>query len=552
MPVTVILYDTSLRDGTQGEGVQLSVSDKLKAARLIEELGISYIEGGWPGSNPRDEAFFQQAKSLKLKHAKLTAFGSTRRAGIRCEQDSNLQMLVAADVPAITIFGKCWKLHAIEALRITPEENLELIEDSVRYLKARTGEVIFDAEHFFDGYADDPSYALAALRAAQSGGADYLTLCDTNGGTMPHKLFAAVQHVLSRLSKPIGIHTHNDSEMAVANSLTAVQAGARMVQGTINGWGERCGNANLVSIIPALKLKLGVDCLTTAQLTRLRHVSRSMDELANRAPWSQQPYVGQSAFAHKGGVHVDAVRKNSRTYEHIEPESVGNERRILVSDLSGRANVEMKALELGFELDPRAPETRAIVTKLKDLENQGYQFETAGASFKLMIDEALGRRPRFFKLKKLTVSADIEEDHFGSIGGSDEIVANLEIEVGGKVASIVSTGNGPVHAMDKGLRSLLDRFYPTLKAVRLVDYKVRVLSSGDGTGSVVRVMIQSSDGDEVWDTVGVSPNVIHASWDAMVDALEYKLVKDKVEPQGVFSERRSRISSVHPTSIAKG
>jgi 2-isopropylmalate synthase len=552
MPVTVILYDTSLRDGTQGEGVQLSVSDKLKAARLIEELGISYIEGGWPGSNPRDEAFFQQAKSLKLKHAKLTAFGSTRRAGIRCEQDSNLQMLVAADVPAITIFGKCWKLHAIEALRITPEENLELIEDSVRYLKARTGEVIFDAEHFFDGYADDPSYALAALRAAQSGGADYLTLCDTNGGTMPHKLFAAVQHVLSRLSKPIGIHTHNDSEMAVANSLTAVQAGARMVQGTINGWGERCGNANLVSIIPALKLKLGVDCLTTAQLTRLRHVSRSMDELANRAPWSQQPYVGQSAFAHKGGVHVDAVRKNSRTYEHIEPESVGNERRILVSDLSGRANVEMKALELGFELDPRAPETRAIVAKLKDLENQGYQFETAGASFKLMIDEALGRRPRFFKLKKLTVSADIEEDHFGSIGGSDEIVANLEIEVGGKVASIVSTGNGPVHAMDKGLRSLLDRFYPTLKAVRLVDYKVRVLSSGDGTGSVVRVMIQSSDGDEVWDTVGVSPNVIHASWDAMVDALEYKLVKDKVEPQGVFSERRSRISSVHPTSIAKG
>lgn len=552
MAVTVILYDTSLRDGTQGEGIALSVSDKLKAARLLEELGIAYIEGGWPGSNPRDEAFFLQAKSLKLKHAKLTAFGSTRRAGIRCEQDSNLQMLVAADVPAITIFGKCWKLHAIEALRISPEENLELIEDSVRYLKARTGEVIFDAEHFFDGYADDPSYALSALRAAQSGGADYLTLCDTNGGTMPHKLFAAVQHVLSRVNRPIGIHTHNDSELAVANTLSAVQAGARMVQGTINGWGERCGNANLVSIIPALKLKLGVDCLTSEQLAKLRHVSRSMDELANRAPWSQQPYVGQSAFAHKGGVHVDAVKKNSRTYEHIEPEAVGNERRILVSDLSGRANVELKALELGLELDPRAPETRAIVAKLKDLEHQGYQFETAGASFKLMIDEALGRRPRFFKLQKLTVSAEIEEDHFGSIGGSDEITAHLEIEVGGKVASIRASGNGPVHAMDKGLRSLLDRFYPTLQAVRLVDYKVRVLSSGDGTGSVVRVLIQSSDGDEVWDTVGVSPNVIHASWDAMVDALEYKLVKDKVEPQGVFSERRSRISSVHPTSIAKG
>jgi 2-isopropylmalate synthase len=549
--VTVILYDTSLRDGTQGEGVQLSVADKLKAARLIEELGIRYIEGGWPGSNPRDETFFEQAKSLKLKTAKLTAFGSTRRAGITCDQDSNLQMLLAAEVPAITIFGKCWKLHATEALRISPEENLELIEDSVRYLKARTGEVIFDAEHFFDGYADDPSYALAALAAAQSGGADYLVLCDTNGGTLPHVLFAAVQHVLSRVEKPLGIHTHNDCELAVANSLTAVQAGARMVQGTINGWGERCGNANLVSIIPALKLKLGIDCLSDEQLTHLRRVSRTLDELANRTPWSAQPYVGQSAFAHKGGVHVDAVKKNSRTYEHIDPGAVGNERRILVSDLSGRANVELKARELGLELDPRAPETRAIVTRLKDLENQGYQFETAGASFKLMIDEALGRRPRFFKLQKLQVSAEIEEDHWGSIGHDDQISAHLEIEVGGKVASTTASGNGPVHAMDKGLRALLDRFYPSLQTVRLVDYKVRVLSSGDGTGSVVRVLIQSSDGDEVWDSVGVSPNVIHASWDAMVDALEYKLVKDKVEPQGAFSARR-RISSVPTTSIAKG
>ena len=550
--MTVILYDTSLRDGTQGEGVQLSVSDKLKAARLIEELGIRYIEGGWPGSNPRDEAFFEQAKQLKLKTAKLTAFGSTRRAGVTCDQDSNLQMLVAAEVPALTIFGKCWKLHAIEALRITPEENLELIEDSVRYLKARTGEVIFDAEHFFDGYADDPNYALSALRAAQSGGADYLVLCDTNGGTLPHVLFAAVQHVLSQLARPVGIHTHNDSELAVANSLAAVQAGARMVQGTINGWGERCGNANLVSIIPALKLKLGIDCLSDEQLTRLRHVSRSLDELANRTPWSQQPYVGQSAFAHKGGVHVDAVKKNSRTYEHIEPEAVGNERRILVSDLSGRANVEMKARELGLDLDPRAPETRAIVTRLKDLEHRGYSFETAGASFKLLIDEAMGRRPRFFKLEQLTVSAQIQEDHLGSVVPGDDTTATLEIEVGGKLAKGTASGNGPVHAMDKGLRALIDKFYPTLKAVRLVDYKVRVLSSGDGTGSVVRVLIQSSDGEEVWDTVGVSPNIIHASWDAMVDALEYKLVKDKVEPQGAYADRRNRISSVHPTSIAKG
>jgi 2-isopropylmalate synthase len=550
-PVTVILYDTSLRDGTQGEGVQLSVSDKLKAALLIEELGIRYIEGGWPGSNPRDEAFFEQAKQLKLKHAKLTAFGSTRRAGITCEQDSNLQMLLAADVPAITIFGKSWKLHALEALRISPEENLELIEDSVRYLKARTGEVIFDAEHFFDGYADDPSYALAALQAAERGGADFLVLCDTNGGTLPQVLYAAVQHAASQLNRPLGIHTHNDSELAVANSLTAVHAGVRMVQGTINGWGERCGNANLVSIIPALKLKLGVDCLSAQQLTRLRHVSRSLDELANRMPWSQQPYVGQSAFAHKGGVHVDAVNKNSRTYEHIEPEAVGNERRVLVSDLSGRANIEMKARELGLDLDPRAPETRAIVAKIKDLEHRGYQFETAGASFKLMIDEAMGRRPRYFRLMKLTLGAEIHEDPFGTFGGADETTASLEIEVGGKLASTTASGNGPVHAMDKGLRALIDKFYPSLKSVRLVDYKVRVLSSGDGTGSVVRVMIQSSDGEEVWDSVGVSPNIIHASWDAMVDALEYKLVKDKVEPQGTYSERRNRISSVHPAALPK-
>jgi 2-isopropylmalate synthase len=551
--VTVILYDTSLRDGTQGEGVQLSVSDKLKAACLIEELGIRYIEGGWPGSNPRDEAFFEQAKQLKLTTAKLTAFGSTRRAGVTCEQDSNLQMLLAADVPVLTIFGKCWKLHALEALRITPEENLELIEDSVRYLKARVGEVIFDAEHFFDGYADDPSYALSALAAAERGGADWLVLCETNGGALPHVLSAAVQHVRTQLSRPLGIHTHNDSELAVANSLAAVQAGAGMVQGTMNGWGERCGNANLVSVIPALKLKLGIDCLSDQQLTRLRRVSRSLDELANRTPWAAQPYVGQSAFAHKGGVHVDAVKKNSRTYEHIEPEAVGNERRILVSDLSGRANVELKARELGLDLVASAPEMRAIVQRMKDLEHRGYQFETAGASFKLMIDEALGRRPRYFKLEKLTLHASIREDHHGSVhGDADDTTVTLEIEVGGKLASTSASGNGPVHAMDNGLRQLIDKFYPTLKAVRLVDYKVRVLSDGEGTGSVVRVLIQSSDGEEVWDSVGVSPNIIHASWDAMVDALEYKLVKDKVEPQGAYSEKRNRISSVFPTSIAKG
>jgi 2-isopropylmalate synthase len=346
----------------------------------------------------------------------------------------------------------------------------------------------------------------------------------------------------------LGIHCHNDLECGVANTLAAVAEGATQVQGTINGYGERCGNANLVSIAPTLKLKMGFDCISDVQLSRLRHVSRNLDELANRSPWTQQPYVGQSAFAHKGGVHVDAVKKNSRTYEHIEPEAVGNERRILVSDLSGRSNVELKARELGLELDPKSPEMRSILAKIKELENLGYQFETAGASFKLMIDEALGRRLRYFTLRGLDVSARIRENHADFLDQTGfDTTASLEIEVGGQVARTSADGNGPVHAMDQGLRALLDKFYPTLKSVRLVDYKVRVLTSGTGTGAVVRVLIQSSDGEEVWDSVGVSPNIIHASWDAMVDALEYKLVRDGVVPQGESTERRSsRISSVRP------
>jgi 2-isopropylmalate synthase len=548
--VSVIIYDTTLRDGTQGEGVQLSVADKLQIARLLQDAGIRYIEGGWPGSNPRDEAFFEEAKrALKLKTATLTAFGSTRRAGIRCEQDSNLQMLLAADTPAITIFGKCWKLHAIDALRITPEENLELIEDSVRYLKSRVGEVIFDAEHFFDGYADDPAYALAALEAAADGGADYLVLCETNGGALPHVVEAAVREVVQKLGKPTGIHTHNDGELAVANTLYAVRAGASMVQGTVNGIGERCGNANLISIVPALKLKLGIDCVTDAQLKQLKHLSRSVDEIANRTPYTQQPYVGQSAFAHKGGVHVDAVKKNSRTYEHIEPEAVGNERRILVSDLSGRANLEMKAQELGLTLDAKSPEARAILERLKELENRGYQFETAGASFKLLVEEAMGRRPRYFELRQLQVNVAVKDGDDG-LSDSYDTTATLEIDVGGETARTVAQGNGPVHAMDQGLRSLIDKFYPSLKTVRLIDYKVRVLSSGTGTGSVVRVLIQSTDGEEVWDTVGVNHNIVHASWDAMVDALEYKLQKDQVQPQGERVQRKSRTAGLRPLATA--
>lgn len=530
----VILFDTTLRDGTQGEDVQMSVADKLQVTELLDELGIGYVEGGWPGSNPRDETYFSQAKALSLKNAKLTAFGATRRRGIRCEDDPSLQALLAADVPALCIFGKSWRFQATEALRISPEENLELIEDTVRYLSRHCDDVLFDAEHFFDGYADDRDYALAALAAAQAGGAKWLVLCDTNGGCLPEQVAAAVTDVKQHCQAPIGIHTHNDAELAVANALAAVRAGATMVQGTINGYGERCGNMNLVSLIPALSLKMGIPCVTPDQLANLRMVARTVDEISNRTPWAAQPYVGRSAFAHKGGMHVDAVKKNPRTYEHIEPALVGNHRRILMSDLSGKANVHMKAKEFGIELDPKGPEAARILERLKELEHRGYQFESAGASFKLVIDEALGQRPEFFHLRDLQVRAGFGEKHPEAIEG--ETSAHLEIAVADDIAFTTARGNGPVNAMDTALRSLLDKFYPELDSMRLIDYKVRVMTSGDGTGAVVRVLVQSTDGSEVWGTVGVSPNVIHASWEALVDALTYKLVKEKVEP---FSRQTS-------------
>jgi 2-isopropylmalate synthase len=547
------------------------VADKLTIAQTLDELGIAYIEGGWPGSNPRDEAFFEAARKLRLTNAKITAFGSTRRVGINCEQDSNLQALLRSSTTCLTIFGKCWGFQAATALRISTQENIDLIGDSVRYLKARVGEVVFDGEHFFDGYRDDPEYALACLQAAADGGADYLVLCDTNGGSLPHDVESAVATVVARLGTsrisgpgsdarggggqvvagvPCGIHTHNDSELAVANTLAAVRAGARMVQGTVNGYGERCGNANLISIIPVLQLKLGRACVSAEQLKQLRHVARTVDEVSNKTPWAAQPFVGQSAFAHKGGVHVDAVKKDSRTYEHIDPELVGNHRRILLSDLSGRANLELKAKELGLALDPKAPHTRVILDKLKQLEADGYQFESAGASFKLFVMQCLGQRPEYFTLRDLEVTIAFgDESRSGSLSGTqpgtltgtqDATRVRIEIGVGGEVAYTSARGEGPVHAMDLGLRSLIDRFYPQLSSVRLVDYKVRVLASGDGTGSVVRVLLQSTDGEESWGTVGVSPNIIHASWSAMVDSLVYKLVKDGIEPFAADELRASR------------
>ncbi|MCA9562808.1 MAG: citramalate synthase, partial [Myxococcales bacterium] len=497
----------------------------------------------WPGSNPRDEEFFELAKASQFHQTRLTAFGSTRRAKVSCDEDDSIQCLIRAETPVVTVFGKSWKFHATHALGITPEQNLELIGDTVRYLKARVDEVIFDAEHFFDGYADDPKYALSALKIAEEAGADFVVLCDTNGGTVVPRLQETVRLVKSSLSCAVGIHTHNDSELAVANALAAVSEGATMVQGTINGYGERCGNANLVSIIAGLEIKMGRQCLPDGGLRRLTHVSRQVDELSNNIPWRGQPYVGRSAFAHKGGVHVSAVMKDARTYEHIEPERIGNERRVLVSDLSGRSNIVSKMADFGVELDPKDPRTRSIVERVKDLEARGQQYEGAEASFKLLVDEALGRRPSYFELKDMRCVVSLDDSVRVEPGQSaSRSEAVVEAIVGGVTERATASGNGPVHALDGAFRQVMSRAYPVLRDVRLLDYKVRILASSSGTDSTVRVLIQSGDGEEIWGTAGVSTNIIEASWIALVEALEYKLVKDGVKP---LVERGSQVMEQH-------
>ncbi|MCP4606535.1 MAG: citramalate synthase [Proteobacteria bacterium] len=526
-----LVYETTLRDGLQGEGMHLSVDDKLVVTELLDDLGVAYIEGGWPGSNPRDETYFARAVDLKLANARLVAFGSTRRAGVRCDDDPSIQALLKANTSHVTLVGKAWKFQTTHALGISPEENLELVQDSVNYIKTRSDEVIFDAEHFFDGFRDEPDYAISVLHAAIAGGADYLVLCDTNGGTLTRELLLAVEHVKAGIDIPLGIHTHNDAEMAVANTIVAVSAGVSMVQGTINGYGERCGNANLSSIIPALELKMGISCLPEGKLSMLTHVSHTLDEITNRRPLTSQPYVGRSAFAHKGGIHTNAVMKDARTYEHVNPDTIGNMHRFLVSDLSGRSSVCQKASELGIDLKPDDPATQHILDRLKNLENKGYQFEGADASFKLLMDEATGNRPTYFVLHDLDVHVDIVSDKNTSTPSFEcQASARIKLEVGGVVAEARAEGDGPVHAIDRTLRKLIDKFYPSLKKVELLDYKVRVLSSTEGTASVVRVLIRSGDCNEVWGTVGVSYNIIEASWQAMVDGLEYQLIRDNVEP----------------------
>jgi 2-isopropylmalate synthase len=519
------IYDTTLRDGTQGEAINFSVSDKLRIAEALDELGVDFIEGGWPGSNPRDVAFFEAARSLQLKRARIAAFGATRRRSHSCDTDPNIQALLSAETPVVTIFGKSWELHVSDALRITSAENLDLIEDSVRYLSRRVDAVVYDAEHFFDGYRSNPEYAIDTLRAAVAGGAHRIVLCDTNGGSLPEDVSEATRVVAQHIKVPLGIHCHNDGELAVANTLAAVLAGAIHVQGTINGYGERCGNANLCSVIPNLELKLERPVVGYEQLKRLRETANLVSEIANLSLQSGAAFVGDSAFAHKGGVHVSAVERNPATYEHVEPESVGNRRRVLVSDLSGRGNLLAKARELNIDL----VEEQTVLEELKRLEHDGFEFEAAEASFELLVNRLRNEPEPYFEL----LSFRVIDEHLGSEMPMSE--ATVKIKVGEHAEHAAASGNGPVNALDRALHRALTKFYPSLQKVHLIDYKVRVLrSSLSGSASLVRVLITSGDGVAQWSTVGVSANIVEASWRALVDSVEYKLMKDGAQSLGSF------------------
>lgn len=516
----VEIYDTTLRDGTQGENISLSVDDKLRIARLLDEFGVRYIEGGWPGSNPKDAAFFERARELDFKHAQIAAFGSTCRVGAQPDDDANIRALLDAETAVCTVVGKTWLLHVTEVIRATPEENLRIIRESLAHLVANGREVIYDAEHFFDGYKSDPDYALQTLQAALDGGAMMVVLCDTNGGSLYWEIENIVRQVAEALpGARIGIHTHNDSELGVANSLAAVRAGAVHVQGTINGYGERVGNANLCSIIPDLQLKMGVECLPDPeQLGRLTHVARTVAEIANMAPDDRQAYVGKSAFAHKGGIHVAAMRRHVDSYQHIDPEVVGNSMRVLVSDLSGRGNLLSKAEE--FHLDVGGEEARQVVEEIKTLEHRGYAFEGAEASVAIMLHRAKPEYSPPFRLVDFTVIS-----RSGRNAGDDASAeATIKLEVDGETVHTAAEGNGPVNALDKALRKALLPAYPHLADFQLADYKVRILDGDNGTGATTRVLIDTQNTHERWSTVGASANIIEASWRALVDSVEYGLL----------------------------
>lgn len=523
----VQIYDTTLRDGTQAENFNLSVTDKIRISHQLDELGVDYVEGGWPGSNPLAVEFFKAMQSETLQHTKLAAFGATRMFSNPVEKDKSIQALLDAKTPVVTIFGKSWDIHVHDALRIELEDNLLIIEETLSYLKPHVDELFYDAEHFFDGFKKNPEYALATLGKAIDGGADCLILCDTNGGMLPHEVQPIIERVQAFVQERnanvgLGIHAHNDSETAVANSLLALSLGVKQVQGTMNGYGERCGNANLTSIIPALGLKMKYECAAVNNIDKLYETAMLVDELANLPHNKYQPYVGRSAFAHKGGIHVSAVKRNPLCYEHIKPEEVGNLRRILISDQAGKSNVLHKAEKFGIKLDSNSPVVAAIVAELKELENQGFQYEGAEASFELLMRRAVGNSRNFFTLKGFrAINSKRKMDK------PPETEATIRLEVGGEEVHTASLGDGPVNALDRALRKALTHFYPALEEIELIDYKVRVLSGQHGTGARVRVLIESKDQYEQWGTVGVSLNIIEASWQALVDSINYKLMRDE-------------------------
>ncbi|MCH9056737.1 citramalate synthase [Synechococcus sp. PCC 6716] len=518
------LYDTTLRDGAQREGLSLSLEDKLRIARQLDRLGIHFIEGGWPGANPKDVQFFWHLQEAPLQQAELVAFCATRRPGRTAETESMFEPILAAGTRWVTLFGKSWDLHVTEGLKTTLAENCAMIADSIQFLKRHGRRVIYDAEHWFDGYLANPEYALKTLETALNAGADWLVLCDTNGGCLPHQVQEIVQAVTKHFGTLdcLGIHTHNDAGTAVANALAAVQAGVRMVQGTINGYGERCGNANLCTLIPNLQLKLGYECVPPEQLATLTEASRRISEIVNLAPDDHAPYVGLSAFAHKGGIHVSAVQRNPRTYEHVDPQRVGNQRRVVISEQAGVSNILAKTQELGIDLDRQHPLSRTILERMKQLESEGYQFEAAEASFELLIREILGQRQRPFTLKGFDVFCRTDSSQ-SEVTLRSHSLATVKVDVNGAEMLTAAEGNGPVSALDQALRKALMSFYPDIAEFHLTDYKVRILDGHAGTAAKTRVLVESSNGRNRWTTVGVSANIIEASYQAVAEALEYGL-----------------------------
>lgn len=518
MKPDIEIYDTTLRDGSQGEGINFSVADKLRIAERIDAFGIHYIEGGWPGSNPKDIEFFAQIKRRKFKRAKLAAFGATRRKGVAVQDDAQVRLLLEAGTPVVTIVGKTWLLHVKEVLRTTPEENLAMISDTIRFLKDHRKFVIFDAEHSFDGFSDEPDYALAAWQAAEKGGADFVVLCDTNGGRLPKEIARITAFACGRLTARVGIHTHDDIGLGVANALAGLEAGAVQVQGTINGYGERTGNCNLTSVIPNVALKLNKACVPVESLAKLRELSQFVDEIANIRHNPRLPWVGSAAFSHKGGQHVNAVQKLARSYEHIDPSLVGNRRTVLISDLAGKSNIALKANELGFKINNDTPELKTILARIKQLEHEGYEFEAAEGSLALLIRKILRHEEPHFRIEAYHVS--MRRDGVESI-----VESTVKVRVDDQVAHTVAEGDGPVNALDSALRGALVHFYPQIKKVKLTDYKVRILDSATGTAAKTRVLIQSTDGKEEWGTVGVDDNIIEASLQALADSMEYRLMR---------------------------